>query len=120
MITQLGNLRLTGSAVRGGTDTFVFTTASEAYSTSGNDSVVDLASAWNAIEFNVVGDGGGSSAKFNKGSSITVQIALKDGSTAAPACKADDGTTGETNNLTLGTCSTAGGSSPSVTFKETH
>ncbi len=120
VITQLGNLKLTGSAVAGGTDTFVFTTAREAYSTSGKDSVVDLASAWKQAEFNVVGDGGGSSAKFNTGSSITVQIALKDGSTAAPTCQADDGTTGETNNLTLGQCSTAGGSTPSVTFKETH
>ena len=91
VIAQLANLKLTGSAVRGGTDTFVFTTASEAYSTTGSDSVVDLASAWNAVEFNVVGDGGGSSARFNKGSSITVQIALKDGATAAPACKSNDG-----------------------------
>ena len=120
VITQLDNLKLTGSAVAGGTDTFVFATASEAYSTTGNDSVVHLASAWNAIEFNVVGDGGGSSAKFNKGSSITVKIAIKDGSTAAPACKANDGTTGETNNLTLGSCATAGGSTPSVTFKESR
>ena len=120
VITQLGNLKLTGSAVAGGTDTFVMTTASEAYSTTGKDSVVDLAAAWNAAEFNVVGDGGGSSAKFNRGSSVTVQIALKDGSSAAPICKSHDGTTGETNNLTLGSCTTAGGATPSVAFKESR
>ena len=118
-IAQLAHLKLTGTAVSGGTDTFVMTTASEAYSTTGNDSVVDLASAWDAAEFNIVGDGGGSSAKFNKGSKITVLIALKDGSSAAPTCKSDDGTTGETNNLTLGSC-TASGGSPSVQFTESR
>lgn len=118
VITQLGNLKLSGSAVSGGIDTFVFTTASSAYSVTGRDSVVNLAKAWNAAEFNVVGDGGGSAAKFNRGTSLTVKIALTDGLTAAPTCQANDGTTGETNNLTLGSCSVSGGSTPSVTFTE--
>ncbi len=119
VIAQLGTLKLTGTAVAGGTDTFVMTTATDAYSTTGKDSVVDLAGAWKAVEFNVVGDGGGSAAKFNKGSRITVEITLKDGSSAAPACQSDDGTTGETNNLTLGSCSTAGGT-PAVEFTESR
>ncbi len=119
-ITQLGSLKLSGKAVANGNDTFVMTTASSAYATSGKDSVVDLAQSWNAAEFNVIGDGGGSQAKFNTGTSLTVKIALKSGSTAAPSCKSDDGTTGETNNLTLGACTTAGGTTPHVTFVETH
>lgn len=119
-ITQLGNLKVTGKAVVNGIDTMTFTTASSAYSTTGQDSVVKLGNAWNASEFNIVGDGGGSNAKFNAGSSITVQIALTDGLTAAPVCEANDGTTGETNNLTLGSCSTFSGSTPSVKFTETH
>jgi hypothetical protein len=118
VITQLGSLKVTGTAVSGGIDTMVMTTASKAYSTTGKDSVVNLATAWNAVEFNIVGDGGGSAAKFNKGTTLTVGIALKDGSTAAPTCKGDDGTTGETNNLTLGACTVSGGTAPSVSFTE--
>ena len=117
-ITQLAHLKISASAVAGGIDTLVFTTASSAYSTTGKDSVVDLADAWDAAEFNIVGDGGGSAAKFNTGSKVTVQTALKDGSTAAPRCVGDDGTTGETNNLKLGACSVAGGSTPTVKFTE--
>ncbi len=117
-IKQLGSLKISGAAVSGGTDTLIMTTASSAYSTTGKDSVVNLAAAWNAAEFNVIGDGSGSAAKFNKGTSLTVEIALKDGLTAAPTCKAESGTTGETNNLTLGGCTTAGGSTPSVAFTE--
>ena len=117
-ITKLEYLKITGSAVKAGSDKLVMTTESSAYSTTGSDSVVRLAYSWNAGEFNVVGDGGGSSAKFNNGSSVTVEIAIKDGSTAAPSCEGDDGTTGETNNLTLGSCTTAGGSTPSVKFTE--
>ena len=120
VITQLANLKLSGSAVAGGIDTLVLTTANGAYSTTGNDSVVYLADGWDQAEFNVVGDGGGSEAKFNKGTSLTVEIALKDGSTAAPKCEGDDGTTGETNNLTLGKCSTAGGSTPYIKFTESN
>jgi hypothetical protein len=82
--------------------------------------VVDLGTAWNSAEFNIFGDGGGSQAKFNKGSSITVEIGLRDGSKTAPTCQADDGTTGETNNLTLGKCSTSGGSVPAVKFTEAN
>ena len=117
-ITLLSGLSLSGAAVSGGQDTLVFTTPSRAYSTTGADTVVTLANYWNAAEFNVIGDGGGSEAKFNRGSSVTVNIALEDGSTNAPTCQAHDGTTGETNNLNLGPCTTAGGSTPSVTFTE--
>ncbi len=119
-ITDLGKLQLSGAAVSGGNDTLVFTSPTEAYSTSGKDSVVDLATAWQASEFNVIGDGGGSEAKFNKGASITVEIALDDGATVAPVCKAHDGTTGETNNLKLGKCTAKGGATPTVTFTEAH
>ena len=117
-ITQLGNLKISATAVKGGIDTLVMSTATNAYTTTGQDSVVDLATAWVASEFNIVGDGGGSAAKFNKKSSVTVQIALQDGGTTAPTCKSNDGTTGETNNLTLGSCTTSGGSTPSVEFTE--
>ena len=117
-ISQLKNLKLSGTAVSNGSDTLVFTTATEAYSTTGKDSVVDLATDWHESEFNIIGDGGGSEASFNKGASITVKLAVTDGSTAAPTCASDAGTTGETNNLTLKSCTASSGSTPSISFVE--
>ncbi|MBS0445194.1 MAG: hypothetical protein JSR59_04500 [Proteobacteria bacterium] len=119
-ISDLASLKLSGTAVDGGNDTLVFTTPTKAYSTGGADSVVYLATAWQQSEFNIVGDGGGSKATFNRGSSLTVKVAVTDGSTAAPACAADAGTTGETNNLNLGGCSGFGGATPYIQFVESN
>jgi hypothetical protein len=119
-ITSLGQMTLTGSAVPGGTDTVVFSNGTQAFSMSARDSVVNIGTVWRQSEFNVVGDAGGSIADFNTGSSVTVKVALTDGSTAAPACLANSGTTGETNNLNLGACTPAGGTSPSIQFTESN
>jgi hypothetical protein len=119
-ITELEKLKLAGTAVKNGKDTLTLTTETEAYSTTGKDSVVDLATGWLESEFNIVGDGGGSEAVFNKGSSITVRVALTDGSTAAPTCAADSGTTGETNNLSLKSCSGTSASMPYIKFIESN
>jgi hypothetical protein len=120
-ITQLANLKRRGSAVASGNDTLVFTTETEAYSTSGKDSVVELATDWHDSEFNVIGDGNGSKAIFNKGSSITVKIAVTDGSTSKPSCGGRHaGTTAETNNLVLQTCTASSASTPSIEFSESN
>jgi hypothetical protein len=119
-ITSLAKLTLSGAVVAGGNDTVVFDNGSEAYSITGKDSVVDIAVVWKESEFNVVGNAGGSRADFNKGSSVTVKVALSDGSSAKPSCLANAGTTGETNNLTLGKCSAAAGSTPYIEFTESN
>jgi hypothetical protein len=118
-ITTLGKLSLTGTATAGGNDTVVFSNGTNAFQLTAKDSVVDIAQVWTEAEFNVVGNAGGSRAQFNTGSSVTVKLALTDGSTAAPTCVANDGTTGETNNLNLHTCSTASGT-PSIQFTESN
>ena len=69
--TQLANVKLTGTVSSGGNDTVVFTNGTQAYSSSGKDSVLYLATVWKVGEWNVVGNAGGSMAKFNTGSSIT-------------------------------------------------
>ena len=97
-------MQLTGTATAGGDDSVTLYYGSDVYSVSANDDVLDISSVWDKAEFNVVGNGGGSRADFNSGSSITVSLFLSDGSTSAPTCVANDGTTGETNNLKLGTC----------------
>jgi hypothetical protein len=43
---------------------------------------------------------------------------VTDGSTAAPTCATNAGTTGETNNLNLRACTAAGGAHPYIAFNE--
>jgi hypothetical protein len=117
-IKLLQYLSLTGSVVEAGNDTVVMTTKTKAYSVTGKDSVVSLAKHWNTGEFNIFGDGDGSAANVNKGASITVKLDLVNGKTAKPKCESDSGTTAETNNLTLGTCTATGGATPSISFPE--
>jgi hypothetical protein len=117
-ITDLPGINLTGNAVGGGLDTLTFMDGANAYSTTGQDSVMFLAEGWNGSEFNVIGDGGGSEAVFNTGTALSVEIDVTDGTTEAPTCQAHDGTTGETNNLNLKKCKAAGGAVPKVTFGE--
>ena len=119
-ITSLSTLKLSGTAVSGGNDTLVFTAGTKAYSTTGKDTVTDLASAWKQAEFNIIGDGGGSKATFNSGSSITVKVAVTHGSTTAPTCASNAGTTGETNNLTLRSCTGVSGSTPYIQFVQSN
>jgi hypothetical protein len=118
--TKLGSLSLSGVVSANGNDTVTFTDGSEAYSASQSDSTNDLAYWWSQSEFNVVGNAGGSEAQFNKGASLTVDVAANDGSGSAPTCigPSGGGTTGETNNLNLGNCSSTGGSTPAIQFTE--
>jgi len=122
-ITDLAGETLSGSAASGGTDAATVTYSGDAYTATVKDSYTDIASGWSQAEFNVLGNAGGSEADFNTTNvSITAKMALTYGSTTAPTCLPPsdiDGTTGETNNLTAGTCTVTGGSTPSVEFTET-
>ncbi len=125
VITDLKKLKLTGSAKLGtakkaGIDTLVFTAGTDAYSTTGADTVVDLATAWTESEFNIIGDGDGSQATFNSGSSLTVKVAVTNGTKNAPTCASDAGTTGETNNLNLGSCTGTGAATSYIEFTESN
>ncbi|HEY3637406.1 MAG TPA: hypothetical protein VGK90_04580 [Rhizomicrobium sp.] len=117
-LSALAGLQLSGSAASGGNDTVQLTTPSKAYAQSAPDSALGLAGVWNGTEFNVLGDGLGSQANFNKGTNITVNIQLTDGSTTAPTCRLNDIYTYETNNLNLVTCKGQSGQNPSITFTE--
>jgi hypothetical protein len=118
--TSLEGLKVTGTAASGGNDTAVVTYDGDAYSTSQPDSTLYISQVWNTGEFNIVGDAGGSEAKFNSSNvSIKVNLSVSDGSTSTPSCVADSGTTGESNNLNLGSCTASGGSNPSISFTET-
>jgi hypothetical protein len=99
-ITELAKLTVTGTARSGGSDRAILSTGSELYSVAEEDSTVDLAGFWTSTEFNVFGDGGGSEVTFNPGSTIVVRIGVNAGTLAAPSCIVN-GTTGETNSLTI-------------------
>jgi hypothetical protein len=120
VISKLKTLEISGSAVKGGLDTMIMYVGKKAYKTTGKDSVVYLSTGWKESEFNIVGDGGGSEADFNTGSSITVESTVTNGTANAPICASNAGTTGETNNLNLGSCSGAGGSKPHIKFTESN
>jgi hypothetical protein len=120
VIAKLNTIKISGSAVAGGLDTLVMTVGTKAYSTTGEDSVVYLATAWKESEFNIIGDGGGSEANFNTGSSITVKIAVTNGTTNAPKCASNAGTTAETNNLNLGSAPARAARRPISEFTESN
>jgi hypothetical protein len=117
-ITDLSKIVLKAKATPGGNDSTTVTFGKTVWAVTVKDSVLDISSVWHESEWNVVGDAGGSRADFNKGAKVTVSLKLADGSTSAPKCVANAGTTGETNNLNLGSCKTAGGTTPSITFSE--
>jgi hypothetical protein len=122
-IADLASLQLSGTATANGTDKATVTFDGEAYTATVQDNLTDIASGWSEAEFNVLGNAGGSRADFNtSGVSITAKVAVTDGSTTAPTCvspSSDPGTTGETNNLTLGSCTGTSGSAPYIQFTET-
>jgi hypothetical protein len=116
-LAELADIQVKGSAVANGNDTVKLTTSNNAYAVTMADSVVDLAQGWNTAEYNIFGDGGGSEAVFNAGTTIDIRVQLKDGSTSAPICE-NDGFTLETNNLGLNKCKAMGGKKPSISFSE--
>ena len=119
--TELG-VDFATTAQAGGNDCVTLYFGSEVIGNCFPDSMLDISSVWNKAEFNVVGDGGGSRADFNDGTSISPLLYVYDGSRSAPTCLAKAGTTGESNNLTLGKCTAgvANGRVPYISFTESR
>jgi hypothetical protein len=122
-ITSLAQMTLAGTAQGGGTDTVVVTvtttSGTSAYTAGNPDNILNLAQGWTASEFNVFGDGGGSQAVFNSGSTIDVMTSVFNGSANTPTA-GTTGTTGETNNLTLVQPACAIAYSPAIVFAESN
>ena len=104
--TELGKTSIAAAVSSGGIDDSCFGTGSDVYCVTGKDSMLSIASVWNRTEFNVVGDAGGSEAELsNSGSKISLQTTIwSNGGGGSISCVANAGTTGETNNLNLGSC----------------
>ena len=117
-VTSLAGLILTASTSNG-QDQVVLTTTSGELRAQGQDSVLTLGRFWNSAEFNVFGDCCSTQAVFNRGSTIVVTTSIDDGTTNAPSCVSNGGTTAETNNLTLvSPCTASGAASPAIEFTE--
>lgn len=99
-ITDLGYLSEIGAASSSG-DSIYIVIGSAAYGMQNiqGDGITDLSAHWQGAEFNVIGNGGADIARFNKGSTITVNVQTDTGLASAPRCPANSGTTGEENNL---------------------
>jgi hypothetical protein len=84
--------------------------------------MLDISEVWNKTEFGIFGDGGGSQAQFSSGTQFIALLQVNNGSGAAPTCLKHEGTTGETNNLTLGTCEPLVGNGlyPRIRFLESN
>jgi hypothetical protein len=85
--------------------------------------VLSLANAWTEAEFNVFGDCCSSQTNFTSPTVLVVNTSIDDSSTLPPGCIPNDGTTAESNNLTLEpvtspACCPYGGASPSIEFLE--
>lgn len=89
-ITNLGQLRLTGTVGAGG-DSVTVSTGSVMKGVTG-DNAVNAAAGWQIAGFNVYGDGGnsagGGQASFNSGSMIVTRTRIIYGGTAPPNCVA--------------------------------
>ncbi|MEG8064134.1 hypothetical protein G3N90_04300 [Xanthomonas hortorum pv. gardneri] len=117
----IGGVKLTGSATSGGVDTLTFSVNGRAYSVSQSASTVNINKIWRQSEFNVFGNGANTqTVSFNPGSRVSVNLAVNDGTTNAPACLGDAGTTFEQNNLTRGSCTSFGGTSPGISFPQSN
>jgi hypothetical protein len=123
-ITELAKLSLHAAAHAGGQDcAVVYDDTGAGWGVCADDSVLDISSVWNKTEFGIFGDGGGSQAQFGNNTSFAVLLQVNDGSGLAPKCVSDDGTTGETNNLTLSkTCEALVGNGlyPRIRFTESN
>jgi hypothetical protein len=120
-VSNIGTIKLTGSATSGGVDTVTFSVSGSAHSVSQTATTLNINRIWNQSEFNIFGNGSDNPVvSFNRGSHVTVNLAVNDGSTNAPTCLGNAGTTYEQNNLTLGSCSATGGTTPHISFVESN
>jgi hypothetical protein len=119
---DLANLVMTATA-GASQDTVLLATTSGMYAYA-QPSVLSLSQAWTEVEFNVFGDCCGSGTTFTSPTVLFAKANINDGTANAPTCVPNDGSTGETNNLTFEpttpgpVCCPYGGASPAIEFME--
>jgi hypothetical protein len=134
-VAELSEVKLSCTVQQNGNDELYFTYGADAWAViesdgfnkdEPNEDGIDIASIWQGVEFNIVGNTSSSQAVFNEGTVLGVTVNILDGSNLPPLCLKDSdprvgyvGTTGETNNLALGPCSsTIANGYPAIRFLE--
>src|SRR5262252_3422084 len=118
--SNLAAMSLVGKTT-GTMDTVILSTTGGDLEAVGANHMVDLQPAWSFAEFNVLGEGGGTTANFNTGSTLVVRTAITDGTGNAPTCIDDDSPSGEKNNLNMiSPCCTVAGAEPAIVFTESN
>jgi hypothetical protein len=117
-------LRVSGAAagVNGAANDAITVTVGDAmFARDGNNYFPDLGQQWREAEFNVFGDGNGSQAIFNGGSSAIVRIEVANGTNFRPGCHLMSWT-GESTNLTLQNIAPVAplGALPALVFAESN
>lgn len=116
---DLGSLALTASVDFTGLDVAFLSTPNQIYAVGLPTNFLGMNQSWTQAEFNVFGLWNSSLAKFNAGTTLTVQEDLSAaGAGPASASCLSGGTTGETNNLNLWCPCFSGGSE--IFFTETN
>jgi hypothetical protein len=122
-IANLSQMSLAGMAAPDG-DSIVFGAGDAKYAVRNaqSDDIADLSEHWQSAEFNVLAPGDGGTATFNPGTTLTVAIAVRDGTLATPACQGNAGTTAESNDLSFVTTPSGLPASaiPSIRFRESN
>jgi hypothetical protein len=119
-VSDLAKVKLSCTVQQGGNDELYFSYGADAWAVIESDGFnpdhpnedgIDIASIWQGVEFNIVGNTSSSQAVFNQGSVLGVTVNIQDGTDLPPLCLIDSdprigyvGTTAETNNLGLGPC----------------
>jgi hypothetical protein len=99
-ISSVGSIIETGVAATSGDSVYMSVGKTEyGMKNVQGDGITDLSQGWQGSEFNIIGNAGGDVANFNSGAKISINIQAEDGVKTKPACPANSGTTGETNNL---------------------
>ena len=123
-VADLAGVKLSCSVQQGGNDELYLSYGADAWAVIESDDFdkeypnedgISIASIWQGVEFNIVGNTSSSQAVFNEGSVLGVTVNVLDSSGLPPLCVIDGdprvnyvGTTGETNNLSLGSVSLHG------------
>ena len=121
-------LRVVGETKEGGNDTVIASDASGTLSMEAYPSILDLATGWTGVEYNLVGDCCSTETFFTtspNGPFLTLRVAPVNGTMNAPKCLPTFaggslvGSTAESNNLTLmGDCTPVSGADPAIVFSE--
>ena len=116
-LANFDQLALSGFANKGGQDVVTLVAATGMYRQQAYDSVLNLATNWNAEEFNVFGGDNSAEANFNPGVSIDVHLGIVMSPQETVSC-AVQSTTGEATNLYIDSPCTVAPAGNEIHFTE--